>query len=310
LLLEGRSRIITVINEGELPLAVVVLADIVITMPLPTPASSNALSLSLFPISGWALRTVVSQARTLLMHVGQAMQLLIECGKALISGGFRFNHFLEQAAFSGVDTLPVALVLTAFAGMVISLQVAQEMTKQGASTFVGALVSLALVRELAPIMTGFSLIAMGGAAYAAEITTMKANNQLDALTVLHLSPVRYLMLPRLLAMGVTLPLLTLLTGYCGLVGAQWVAHATADLSGTIFWDSVWQQTHLYDIMGALLKAAVFGVSTALISCTVGFTAPGTASQVGQATTRAVVISFVAMALLDFGLSYLLYGGRQ
>lgn len=263
-----------------------------------------------FPATRWLLRGVEVKLVGILSRLGQAIQLLMDCARGVLAGGLRWSHVLEQSAFTGVDTLPVALILTSFAGMVISLQVAQEMTRQGAASFVGALVSLALVRELAPIMTAFSLIAMAGSAYAAEITTMKANNQLDALSVLHLSPVRYLMLPRLLAMTFTLPLLTMLTGFCGLVAAQWVATASADLSASIFWDSVIQQTDLYDVMGAMLKAAVFGLSTALISCTVGFTSPGNASEVGRATTRAVVTSFIAMALLDFALSYLLYGGRQ
>lgn len=230
----------------------------------------------------------------------------------VFKGQASLTLFLEQAARFGWGVLPMALLLSTFTGMVIALQVATEMVKQGGSSFVGALVALAMVRELAPMMTGFSALALSGSAYAAEIASMQGNNQLDALRVLHVNPVRYLMVSRVLAATLMLPLLTCITTTAGVLGGGWVSHLVADVPPSLYQESVLGQLKWLDVFGALLKAAVFGFSLSVLSCSIGLApqvqAKGTQA-VGQATTRAVVWSFVTMAALDYLLSLVLFGSR-
>ena len=176
----------------------------------------------------------------------------------LFRGRLTLRHYLEQASFVGVDALGISLILTLFSGMVIALQVAEELTRQGAGQLVGALVAIAILRELAPIMTGFAVIAMVGSAYSAELATMQIQKQVDALRMLRANPVRYLVLPRLAAACTMLPLMTLLTAMAGIVGGMMISYFIADLNVNTFMESVWQQVEPKDIIGAMLKAGVFG----------------------------------------------------
>jgi len=201
----------------------------------------------------------------------------------------------------------VALTMTTFSGMVIALQVATEMVKQGAENYVGALVAASLLRELAPIMTGFSVIAMSGSAFAAELSTMQITSQVDALKVLHVHPVRYLIVPRVIGAMVAMPVITVITAFSGIMGGMLVSNLLADLHPGVYLDSVWQMIEYKDVFGALFKATVFGYLISIISTSIGITATGGAKEVGEATTRAVVWSFVMMAIFDYFLTFFIYG---
>ena len=168
---------------------------------------------------------------------------------------------------------------------------------------------MALVRELAPVMSGFAVIALAGSAYASEICTMRTNSQLDALRMLRVDPVRYLMAPRLIAATVAVPLITVITAVSGILGGMWVSHYSAGIATGNYLESAWIFLGLKDVFGALLKAAVFGFLIATLSCTIGFATGAGAKNVGLATTRAVVWSFVGMAVADYALTFLLYGTR-
>jgi phospholipid/cholesterol/gamma-HCH transport system permease protein len=225
----------------------------------------------------------------------------------VVKGQFNRSHCLQQLAFLGVDSLPIALILTTFSAMVIALQVATEMAKQGAASFVGGLVSMALVRELAPMMSGFAVLALAGSAYAAELASMKVNSQLDALSMLQVSPLRYLFVPRVLAGLIGLPLILIVTTVAGLYGGLLVSYWAADIPPMLYLDSVWSQTSLYDVGVALLKAASFGLLITLLSCTIGSTVQNTGLAVSAATPRAVVWSFVTIALMDLIITFVFYG---
>lgn len=224
-------------------------------------------------------------------------------------GQFNGRHFLQQMAFVGMDTLGIALILTTFSGMVIALQIAQEMVRQGAGDYVGALVSMAVLREMAPIMTGFAVIAMVGSAFAAELSTMRITSQVDALRVLHVNPVRYLVMPRVLASIVALPLMTVITALAGILGGLLISYLLAGVHPGQYLDSVWAQTAPKDVWAMLAKMVVFGLAIALISTTIGLNTRGGAREVGVATTRAVVWSFVLMSIFDYLLTYAFYGSK-
>lgn len=261
----------------------------------------------MFPYTRKAIAAVGREGLVFLDTLGSAVQYSGQIFKFIITGQFSLRHFIQQLAFVGIDTLGISLIMTTFSGMVIALQIAKEMVKQGAGDYVGALVSMALIRELAPIMTAFAVIAMAGSAYAAELSTMKINSEVSALQVLHVSPVRYLLMPRVLAGMVALPLMNIITAIAGILGGLVVSHFLADISINHYLDSVWQQTEVKDVLAMLFKSSVFGFIIFMMSTTIGINATGGSREVGMATTRAVVWSFVLMAIMDYILTYMIYG---
>lgn len=264
----------------------------------------------LFPYTRKALAALGRAWSIFLDTLGAATLNMFAVVRYVLTGQVSLRHILQQLAFVGVDTLGISLVMCTFSGMVIALQIAKEMVKQGAGDYVGALVSLALIRELAPIMTGFAVIAMAGSAYAAELSTMRITNQVDALEVLHVNPVRYLLLPRVLAGMAALPMMTVITALAGILGGMLISDLFANVESGKYLDSVWHQTAAKDVWTMLLKSTVFGFVIFILSTTIGLNVRGGAREVGVATTRAVVFSFVAMAILDYVLTYLIYGSNS
>lgn len=270
---------------------------------------SHAVNLKLFPYTRRMLGAMWREFEVFLSTLGMAVLNARLIFGFIRNGQFNFRHFAQQVAFVGVDTLGIALILTTFSGMVIALQIAKEMVKQGAGDYVGSLVSLAIIRELAPIMTGFAVIAMSGSAFAAELSTMQITNQVSALKVLHVHPVRYLVMPRVLGGMAALPLMNIITAVAGILGGMVVSYYIADVHPGQYLDSVWSQTEPKDIVAMLLKASVFGFIISTISATIGINTSGGSREVGLATTRAVVWSFVLMTVCDYLLTFLIYGAR-
>jgi phospholipid/cholesterol/gamma-HCH transport system permease protein len=261
--------------------------------------------LRLFPITRYSIKYLFTICKEALALLGDCVVYLQECLGFMVQGKLRWHHFIEHAHFIGLGALGISTILTMFAGMVIALQVANELTKQGAGNLVGALVAVAILRELAPIMTGFAVISMVGSSYCAELATMKIQKQVDALRVLHVHPTRYLVLPRLVAAITMLPMMTLLTAMAGIVGGMVVSYYLADLNPSIYMESVWQQIEVMDIVIPLIKASVFGLIIISICTTIGLKTEGGAKEVGISTTRAVATSFIAMALADYLLALVL-----
>ncbi len=262
-----------------------------------------------FPYTRRALQAVRREILMFMDTLGMAVLYAGQVFRFIAQGQFSARHMFQQMAFVGVDTLGISLVMTTFSGMVIALQIAKEMVKQGAGDYVGALVSMAIIREMAPIMTGFAVIAMAGSAFAAELSTMQITSQVSALRVLHVSPVRYLLMPRVLGGMAALPLMTIITALAGLMGGLVVSYWLADVHPGQYLDSVWNQTTPKDIWAMLLKASIFGFIIANISATIGLNTSGGSREVGEATTRAVVWSFVLMAIADYLLTFLIYGSK-
>ncbi|MGE0200031.1 MAG: MlaE family ABC transporter permease [Candidatus Melainabacteria bacterium] len=274
-------------------------------MPSGPPGSATTIG-GWFPLTRFGLAVIRAKTEGVLETLGLSVDYGGQVLRFLLAGKLSRTRLLQQASVVGVDSLGIALVLTTFSGMVIALEMAKEMAKQGAGNFVGALVALSIVRELAPIMTGFAVIALAGSAFAAELSTMKITNQVDALRVLHVHPVRYLMLPRVMAGMLCLPLMTVITAICGIAGGMLISHYLAEIPTEMYLDSAWQILAMKDVGSCLTKSAVFGFLIALISCTIGIETTGGAREVGIATTRAVVWSFIAMTIADYILTYLFY----
>lgn len=220
---------------------------------------------------------------------------------------YRVNTF-EQMAFVGPASLMIALITATFVGMVFTIQVAREFIYFGATTAVGGVLSIALTRELAPVLTAVVLTGRVGSAFAAEIGTMKVTEQIDALYILKTDPVDYLVIPRVLACCLMLPVLTVLSLLMGITGGLVIADYFYDISSTIFLESVQDFLKVWDLFACVIKSVVFGGIISIIGCNWGLTTSGGAKGVGQSTTAAVVISLIAIFIANFFLSWLMFQG--
>ncbi len=213
---------------------------------------------------------------------------------------------IEQSSRFAVDSLPITLTIVGMTSIIISMQIAPELAKQGAENYIGMLSALVMIRELASIMAGFAIISMIGSSFASELASMSVSEQIDAMRVLRVDPVEYLIVPRFLAGVIMMPVVFIVASFTGLLCAGYVSKLTADLSLLNYIDSLWRGLYVRDIMIALLKSAFFGGTIALISCSSGYSTRGGAKEVGESTTRAVVWSFLAIAIWDYIFAALFY----
>lgn len=205
---------------------------------------------------------------------------------------------LEQSARFGVSSLPITLSIVGMSAIIVAMQVAGEMVKQGGGNYVGQLIAILIVREDAVIMSGFAIISMIGSSLAAEIATMRVTEQIDAMQTLKVDPIRHLFVPRVVSGIIMMPFVVVVSSLVGVLGGAVASHLASGLSYRAFFESVWYGLYIKDIKVCLAKAVFFGGTIALISCTCGYNAKGGAKGVGIATTKAVVWSFVAIAIWD------------
>lgn len=225
----------------------------------------------------------------------------------LLSGKIHRRNTLEQMATVGPESLPITLVTAICVGMLFTIQVAREFIKFGGGSTVGGVLPLTLTQELAPVLTGVVLAGRDGAAFTAEIGTMQVTEQIDALYALKTDPIDYLVIPRVLACCLMLPVMNLLFLISGLVGGLLIATNFYHLSQTVFLESARNFLTVGDICSAMIKAFCFGVLIAVISCSWGLTTTGGAKGVGQSTTGAVVTAMLAIFISNFFLSWLIQG---
>ena len=226
----------------------------------------------------------------------------------VLKGKIHRRNTLEQMAAVGPDSLFIALLTAVFVGAVFTVQVAREFIAFGAGNIVGGVLSVALTRELSPVLTAVILAGRVGSAFAAEIGTMRVTEQIDALLILKTDPVDYLVIPRVLACCLMLPILTLLSLVTGMTGGLIVATNLYNLSDTSFLDSVRNFLSLWDIMSAMFKAFCFGTFIAIIGCSWGLTTTGGAKGVGESTTTAVVTSLLIIFISNFFLTWVMFQG--
>ncbi len=226
----------------------------------------------------------------------------------LISRPIHRRNTVEQMAAVGPQSLIIALVTALFVGMVFTIQVAREFINFGATNAIGGVLALTLSRELAPVLTAVVLAGRVGSAFAAEIGTMRVTEQIDALQMLKSDPVDYLVIPRVIACAMMLPLLSVLSFITGMVGGLLVATNLYDISFTVFINSARNFLTTWDLASALIKAVIFGILIAVIGSSWGLTTSGGAKGVGQSTTTAVVTSLLAIFIVNFLLSWVMFQG--
>ncbi|MBO6087969.1 ABC transporter permease [bacterium] len=218
--------------------------------------------------------------------------------KFVLKGEIEWKELVEQCYRFGVTSLPITLSIVGMTSLIVASQVALEMVKQGGGNFVGLLMTMLIVREVGVIMSGFAIIYMIGSSLASELATMKVTEQIDAIRVLKVDPIRYLFVPRVLSGLIMMPPVVAVASAVGVIAGAITANLTSGLSYMAFFDSAWLGIYMKDLTVCMLKAMTFGATIALVSCTWGYNASGGAKGVGKATTKAVVWSFVTIVILD------------
>lgn len=223
---------------------------------------------------------------------------------------FRVGNFLTACDSIGTGSIAVVIITAAFTGGVFSMQTAIAFELFNSESLVGAAVALSLTRELAPVLTGLMVTGRAGSAIATELGSMRVTEQIDAMATMAVNPFHYLLVPRVLAALVTLPLLTMIFDVVGIVGAFLVGVGLQGIGPAEFWSRVHLWVDLADVFGGLIKAAAFGLVISIIACYKGFNAAGGAKGVGIATTKAVVMGSVMVFVLDYALTTLMLGWWQ
>lgn len=204
-------------------------------------------------------------------------------------------RLLERA---GTDALAITTILSFLMGAVLAFQAAVQLRKFGATLFVADLVSVSICMEMGPLLTAMIVAGRSGAGYAAHIGTMQVNEEVDALRVMGIDPIRYLVTPRVIAVGLALPLLTVFADIMGIIGGCVVGWASLDLTPTTYFNQVGKVLEVNDVSKGLIKSFAYGIEIALIGCLRGFQVRGGAESVGSATTSAVVTSIFLLTLTD------------
>lgn len=206
---------------------------------------------------------------------------------------------IKQLIEIGFYSLPVVALTTLFSGMVIALQTYSGFSQFSAEGAVSLVVLVAVTRELAPVMAGLMVAGRIGAAMAAEIGTMRVTEQIDALSTLSTNPIKYLIVPRVIAGVIMLPVLVLIGDIIGICGGYMIGISKLDFNATTYLVSTWEYLKPMDVISGLTKAAVFGFIITLLGCYNGFHSKGGAQGVGQATTNAVVSSSILILIFNY-----------
>eukprot|EP00252_Welwitschia_mirabilis_P016003 TRINITY_DN35464_c0_g1_i1.p1 TRINITY_DN35464_c0_g1~~TRINITY_DN35464_c0_g1_i1.p1 ORF type:complete len:379 (+),score=30.43 TRINITY_DN35464_c0_g1_i1:287-1423(+) len=226
----------------------------------------------------------------------------------LVKGRVHWRNALQQLELVGPRSAGVCLLTAAFVGMAFTIQFVREFTRLGLTRSVGGVLGLALSRELSPVVTAIIIAGRVGSAFAAELGTMQVSEQTDTLRVLGTDPVDYLIVPRVFACCVALPILTLICFSVAMAASVLLADAVYNVSANIILDSARRALYPWDIVSAMVKSTVFGGLISVVSCSWGVTTLGGAKGVGESTTSAVVISLVCIFIADFVLSWCFFQG--
>ena len=242
-----------------------------------------------------------------LQRLGSSLMIGGQAVSAISRGSIGMVDLVQELLEAGPGSFLIVLITALAAGTVFNIQVAAELSKQGASSAVGGLLAMGLSREIAPLLTATLLTGKVATAYAAQLGTMKVTEQIDAITMLRTDPVQYLVVPRVLAMVVMAPVQCLLFFWMAIWSGQVSSTLLYSIPPSVFWNSVriWMKPD--DLPSMLLKAVVFGLMIAVIACGWGLTTRGGPKEVGASTTGAVVMILVSVALVDVLLTQLLFG---
>jgi phospholipid/cholesterol/gamma-HCH transport system permease protein len=239
-------------------------------------------------------------------YAGGAALLLGDSARFVGQMRIRVRETINQAYLLGVQSWGIVLLTSLCTGMVFSLESANQAVAYGVSNLVGGAVAFTMARELGPMLSAVVVAGRSGAAISAEIGSMVVTEQIEALQSLGLSPVRMLVVPRLIALMVMLPLLTVIADIVSILGGAYIASLIAHVSYESFINSARASLPFVDLCKGLLKSVVFAVIIAIIGSYSGLRTRGGAAGVGKSTTEAVVIAIILIFIFNFAMSYILF----
>lgn len=243
---------------------------------------------------------------SMLEELGDITILSLQTLLYTFRGNFSWKDLFAQMERIGVDSLPVAIVTAAFVGMVFAVQISYEFVKYGAGNIVGGVMGIAVARELAPALTAVVIAGRVGSAFAAEIGTMAVTEQIDAIYAMGSDPIKHLVVPRFIASTLMLPILTIFADLVGFFGGYLVAVYVVGINTYGYMDSASSLLTMNDILGGIIKAVFFGMIISIIGCYRGLRTKGGARGVGEATTNSVVYSLMAIFIVNYFLSLMLF----
>lgn len=249
------------------------------------------------------LTILVRRGEEMLTSAGHAILIIAQSLKWLRSIWGRRQEIVYQTYVCGVGGFPVTMLVGVFVGMVMTFQIGVYLMKFGQQSSIGALVAISMCRELGPVWTGVILAGLLGSKMAAEIGTMAVSEEIDALEVMSINPIRFLVMPRFVAMCVITPLLTAYTDLVGILSGMLVASNVLHVESIVYWNSASSQLGIKDFYSGLMKALVFGITIAAVGCSQGLRAQKGAEGVGIATMKTVVICCVLILLFDYVLGW-------
>lgn len=259
-----------------------------------------------YPVN--SARQLGANVLQLLHNTGHAMFMLFEAiWFVQFAFGKRSRHeTVSQLFVTGIKSLAVITVVALFTGMILALQTGLELRRYGQEVFIGSAVSVSMVREMGPFMTGLIIAASVGSAIAAQLGTMTVSEEIAALEVMSINPNRFLVMPRLVALCVMMPILTVYTNILGIMGGAVVGSTQLGVSVTSYMDNATQFATNKDLYVGLFKAFIFGIIITTVACHQGFMTTEGAVGVGKATRRSVIISFLVILVVGYMVTRMFY----
>ncbi|MDH3960484.1 MAG: ABC transporter permease [Desulfuromonadales bacterium] len=247
------------------------------------------------------LKPIGSSVLAVGQTVGEMISLLCEMLYFFKEAPRNLTSIFRQMSIVGIETLPIAMLVALFVGMVLSVQTGSELALYGTQEAIGAIVGLSMVKELGPVMTSLLVAGRVGSSMAAEIGAMQVYEEIDALKTLEINPVRYLAMPRLIACLFAVPALVAFAMVVGIIGGGIVAEVNPkiDVPFNVYYENMTRAINYKDIIKGLFKAMVFGGIIAHVGCYVGFKTSGGARGIGESTTRSVVLSFLLIMIANY-----------
>ncbi len=240
---------------------------------------------------------------------GQTILLLVRTVGYIFRGEIDWAECFRQAYIIGVNSFMVVGLTALFTGFAMSLQISKELIAFGGDTAIGGVVSLALIREIGPITAGVMVAGRVGSAIAAELTTMMISEQIDALTVMRIDPIQYLVVPRYIAGMTMMPVLSIYAMLIGLAAGIYIANAAANVAPPTFLDSVKQTILDRDFTVHFIKSFINATIVIMFSCAIGLHTRGGAEDVGLATTRSIVWTMTMIFIFNYIVTSLTYAPR-
>src|SRR5579864_5544703 len=258
-------------------------------------------------------RTIGAATVDGLAYLGGLTRLAGGTTRAMFGELFRerklpFGRAIHQGMAVGVKALPILSLISFFVGMILALQAAYELRRLGALQFVASAVAISVTRELGPLITAILVIGRSGSSFAAELGTMKVNEEIDALETMALDPVRFLVAPKMLAMLLMMPCLTIWADFMGFVGGSVFGVAAAGFTFTTYMRATLDALVMRDIITGLIKSVMFGLVITTVGCQEGLRTGLGAEEVGRSTTAAVVKSIFLVIMVDLVFTAMFYFG--